>query len=266
MRPFLKWAGGKYRVLPHILPHFARGERYIEPFAGSCAVALNTDYAHYLLYDGNTDLIDLYNTIIAHKDTFIRAVHNVFIPENNISNRFYTLRHTFNTTDDSFLKSVLFVYLNRHAFNGLCRYNRSGGFNAPFGKYKKPYMPIKEITHFADVLHTATFTAQDFRDTFAQVQRGDIVYCDPPYVPLSETANFTAYAQQGFTLQDQQNLADCARHAQRQGAKVYISNNDTPITRELYKHARIIAFETNRIISANASSRGKVREILAIYD
>ncbi len=266
MKPFLKWAGGKYRVLPYILPHLSQGNRYVEPFAGSGAVALNTDTTDFVVSDSNSDLINLYKTVIAQTDLFSQAIKEICTAENNTPERFYHLRHAFNTTNDRFLKAVLFVYLNRHGFNGLCRYNRSGGFNVPFGKYKKPYIPIKEITHFADKLQHAVFIAQDFRKTFEQVQAGDIVYCDPPYAPLSATANFTAYDTQGFSVQDQWDLVHCAIRAQQKGAKVYISNNDTPLTQTIYKHGRIVSFETSRVISANATSRGKVKEILVIYD
>ena len=265
MKPFLKWAGGKYRVLPHILHHFKAGTRYIEPFAGSCAVALNTDYPEYVLCDTNMDLINLYHTVITRKDDFIQNIESLFIADNNTVEQFYNLRDIFNTTEDIFYKSVVFVYLNRHAFNGLCRYNKSGGFNTPFGKYKKPYIPITEITHFVEKFKNATFTHQDFRTTMAQAGKGDIVYCDPPYVPLSDTASFTAYAKQGFSKQDQKDLAQCAIQAQSRGAKVYISNHDTPFTHTLYKDAQIELFAVKRVISANASSRGNVGELLAKY-
>lgn len=266
MKPFLKWAGGKYRVLDTILPYFSKGNRYIEPFVGSGAVALNTDYEKYLLSDINPDLINLYNVAIHENGKFVDSLKNIFVPKNNQEKTYYAFRNTFNTTKDPFKKAVLFVYLNRHGFNGLCRYNRSGGFNVPLGKYRNPYIPIKEVMDFVEKLKNAEFVCQDFEKTMAQAGRGDIMYCDPPYIPLSITSSFANYAKDGFGLEQQEKLAQCAKDAQKRGAKVYISNHDTPLARDLYKESKIVSFPVKRVISASATNRRYVNEVLAIYE
>ena len=158
--------------------------------------------------------------------------------------------------------------MNRHGYNGLCRYNKSGGFNVPFGKYKKPYFPEQELNFFADKAQSATFVCEGYRETFARVTTGDVVYCDPPYVPLSKTASFTSYAGNGFGLDEQADLANAAEEVttEQQKVTVLISNHDTIWTRKIYEHAnRIKSIKVARTISQKATTRKKVGELLALY-
>ena len=137
-KPFLKWAGGKTKLVPFIelnLPSKPR-RRLVEPFAGSAALSLALDFDAYLLNDANPDLIGLYRLLKQEKQEFIDFAHSFFIPENNRESRFYELREQFNHSNDLPERSALFIYLNRHAFNGLCRYNSKGKFNVPFGRYR----------------------------------------------------------------------------------------------------------------------------------
>ncbi len=118
------------------------------------------------------------------------------------------MRQLFNQTTDPYQRSLLFLFLNRHCYNGLCRYNQSGFFNVPFGKYKKPYFPEAELEAFAEKAKKATFVCMDYQQLFAQLPAEAAVYCDPPYVPLSKTASFTSYAKNSFNLDDQADLAN----------------------------------------------------------
>jgi len=170
-------------------------------------VFLNTDYPEYLLCDINHDLIQVYEMLKQYGDSFIAYCKELFVPENNTSERYYSLRAEFNETTDTWRKSALFVYLNRHGYNGLCRYNAKSQFNVPFGRYKRPYFPEEEMRYFAQKAKHATFVCQDFRVVMSTAQAGDVIYCDPPYVPLSDTANFTDYAAGGFGPDDQRDLA-----------------------------------------------------------
>ena len=136
MRPFLKWPGSKYRIVDAIKARLPEGNRLVEPFVGSGAVFLNTDYNRYLLNDNNPDLINLYRILKKEGEPFIQFCRTFFTPENNSATKYYEFRHLFNTTDDRRLKSALLVYLNRHGFNGLIRYNLQHEFNVPFGEYK----------------------------------------------------------------------------------------------------------------------------------
>jgi DNA adenine methylase len=147
-----------------------------------------------------------------------------------------------------------------------CAANKEGEFNTPFGKYDSVYFPTVEMKAFAEKLATAELVTQDFRTTLNGTGEGDIVYCDPPYVPLSATANFTNYASGGFSSDDQRDLTNlCIQSAQR-GAVVVVSNHDTPFTRELYQNAsQVIPILVSRTISCDGKTRNKAKELIAIF-
>ena len=191
----------------------------------------------------------------------------LFTPGNNTQEAFLRLRETFNASSDAEERSVLFLYLNRHSYNGLVRYNSKGIYNVPFGKYKAPYFPERELTAFLDKLRgcDVTFAVQDFRSTFAALRPGDVVYCDPPYAPVSATANFTSYTGGGFGVQEQIDLASEASAAAKRGVPVVLSNHDVPLIRELYADARLESFPVQRFISCNGARRGAARELLAVF-
>ena len=266
-KPFLKWAGGKFKLAPFIelnLPNQSR-KRLIEPFAGSAAVSMALDFEAYLLNDTNPDLIGLFRILKEEKQQFIDYARSFFSTENNQETRFYELRERFNSSQESSERSALFVYLNRHAFNGLCRYNSKGMFNVPFGRYKSPYFPETEMLAFIEKAYRIELMCGDFQAALAMADDDDVVYCDPPYVPLNETASFTAYAQNGFDLEDQSCLAEIAKQTAKQSQGVLISNHDTAFTRKIYQDARIETIDVQKNIAAKGSSRQKVGELLAVY-
>lgn len=264
-RPFLKWAGNKYRILDRIVPRLPQGRRLIEPFAGSGALYLNTDYRLNVLNDANADLINLYTLLQDEGHAFIDYAHGFFRAANNNETSYYRFRRQFNETDDPYLKAALFVYMNRHGYNGLCRYNQKGGFNVPFGRYKKPYFPAEEMRHFHERSRQARFSNEHFLVSMKKARRGDVVYCDPPYVPLTKTANFTAYSAGGFSEQDQYDLAVQAEKLAARGVTVIISNHDTPFTRQAYANADCTRFLVRRTISCKGARRGNAGEVLALF-
>lgn len=266
-RPFLKWAGGKYRLLGRLLPSLPSGTRLVEPFVGSGAVFLNASFTAYLLCDLNPDLVGLYTTLREEGTRFINEARALFLPEQNTQEAFLRHRKTFNESSDAFERSLLFLYLNRHAYNGLVRYNRSGLYNVPFGRYKAPYFPEHELSVFGEKLrtHDVTLAVRDFQATFEALCPGDVVYGDPPYVPASATANFTAYTGGGFGSQEQRALALAASAAAKRGIPVVLSNHDVPLTRELYAEARLESFPVQRFISCKGARREPARELLAVY-
>jgi DNA adenine methylase len=213
------------------------GRRLIEPFAGSGAVFLNTAYDRYLLADSNPDLIDLYKLLTGEGEAFIKACRRLFRAANNNADCYYGLREKFNRSQPGPRRSALFLYLNRHCYNGLCRYNSSGEFNTPFGRY------MRLASH------------------------GDVVYCDPPYAPLSRTAYFTDYHIGGFKWDDQVRLAETAAALASRGVQVVISNHDTRAIRALYRGsgATVHGFRVPRTISCNPSTRRPVGELLAVF-
>ncbi len=266
-RPFLKWAGNKYPLVERIRSLMPPGQRCIEPFVGSAALFLNTTYASYIIGDANPDLINVYQLLYTNPDAVIAASRALFIPPNNVEQQYYVLRDAFNQTQDPLARAALFLYLNRHAYNGLCRYNARGGFNTPFGRYKQPYFPEQELQAFVQKLQSTAVEIYcgSFEATMDRARPGDVVYCDPPYVPLSATAHFTAYSIAGFNLAAQQRLAAKAAELAAHGIPVIISNHDTVITRELYHEATLSAFAVQRFISANGQKREKAPELLALF-
>ena len=266
-RAFLKWAGGKFKLIEALKEHLPQGERLVEPFVGAGSVFLNTDFERYLLCDINQDLINLYKIVQSEPEKYIKAAKALFVPEMNQKDAYYKVRSSFNETKDPLKRSVYFLYMNRHGFNGLCRYNRKGGFNVPFGSYKKPYFPENEIRAFSEKAQRAEFRCIGYEQAIDMTKDGDVVYCDPPYAPLSSTASFTTYVGAGFSLDDQALLARKSRHtAIERGIPVLISNHDIPLTRELYHGATFDSIQVQRNISQKGSSRKKVDELMALYD
>lgn len=271
-RAFLKWAGGKYRLIPEIqkhLPPSAQGACFVEPFLGAGSVFLNTNYERYLLADINPDLINLFKFVKSNVEHYINHARALFLdPQANTKEFYYERRKEFNASTDDFRRSVLFLYLNRFGFNGLCRYNQKREYNVPFGDYDKHYFPEDELRFFAQKAQKAEFICADFEKVFAHLQQNPdeyVVYCDPPYAPLQQETNFTNYAGGGFSLAQQEQLASLAKQAQAQQIPVLISNHDTPFTRKIYKGAKIKKIKVQRSISQKADSRIKINELFVLF-
>ena len=264
-RAFLKWAGGKYPLLDDIKKHLPKGECLIEPFVGAGSVFLNTDFSRYILADINSDLISLYNIVKLRTDEYVEEARKLFTPENNNPDVYYQFRAEFNQSQDPFRRALLFLYLNRHGYNGLCRYNLRGEFNVPFGRYKRPYFPQDELYHFAEKAQNAEFYCLSYEECMDLAGVNSVVYCDPPYAPLSATANFTAYHTNSFSPAEQARLAEMAEKLVSKRIPVLISNHDTPDTREWYKAAKHFQVKVRRSISSNGGTRKKGDELLALY-
>ena len=265
MKPFLKWAGGKYKIIDRVLDALPKGKKLIEPFVGSGAVFINAEFDEYLIADTNADLINLYKQIQTEGNEFVTYAAALFLPENNTESAYYKFREEFNNCTDVTRKSALFIYLNRHCFNGLCRYNSKGGFNVPFGRYAKPVFPEKEILNFYEKSKRAIFEIADFKLTMNKASKDCVVYCDPPYAPLTATSNFCDYTSSGFNFADQQALADSAINLTLRGIPVVISNHDTEFTRSIYSDAKIRTFDVQRFISSDTKNRNKAAELMACY-
>ena len=264
-RAFLKWAGGKYALVDSITARLPQGRVLVEPFVGAGSVFLNTDYEAYLLADINPDLIDFYNLLKSAPEAVIQQARALFCPVNNQRDAYFELRLAFNQCREPQERAALFLYLNRHGYNGLCRYNLRGEFNVPFGRYKKPYFPEAELYHFAQKAQNAYFYCESYADSMARADGSSVVYCDPPYAPLSSTANFTAYHTNSFNAEQQAHLAQLAENLLEQRVPVLISNHDTALTREWYRQAKLHVVKVRRSISSNGGTRKKVDELLALY-
>jgi len=265
IRPFLKWAGSKYNCLNEILLSLPSGKRLIEPFAGSGVIFMNTHYSSYLLAESNPDLISIFSTLQTQGDEFINYSQQFFSPAFNNKDLYYEIRTEFNQLSASPKKSAYFLYLNRHGFNGLCRYNSKGLYNVPFGLYTKPYFPSQEMMLFYQKSMQANFIHNDFRNTFAMARKGDVIYCDPPYVPLNSHTQSIPYTPKPFSEADQIDLAELAGATAARGIPVIISNHDTEFTRYHYQKAEIRSFPVSRYINCQVNLRQPVKELVAIF-
>ena len=265
IRPFLKWAGSKYNCLEEITSSLPPAQRLIEPFAGSGVVFMNTDYSSYILGESNSDLIHIFTNLKKQGEEFINYCEQYFHEGDNCKEKYYQRRAEFNELNPSDLKSAYFLYLNRHGYNGLCRYNSKGIYNVPFGLYTKPYFPRNEMLLFHKKSKEAEFVENDFRTTFELAKPGDIIYCDPPYVPFSDNTKPLPYTQKKFSEEDQIELAELAQQTAAKGIPVIISNHDTPFTRHHYQKAQIKSFPVSRWINCNAQQRQPVKELIAVF-
>ncbi|EID9781821.1 Dam family site-specific DNA-(adenine-N6)-methyltransferase [Salmonella enterica] len=265
-RPFLKWAGGKYSLLPELERLIPAGKRLIEPFVGGGSVFLNSDkHERFLLADINADLINLYQMLTIVPDSVIAEAMKAFRHLNDAEN-YTAIREAFNAWQlNAIERAAAFLYLNRHCFNGLMRYNLDGFFNVGWGKYKAPYFPEKELMAFRKKSSACVFMNAGFERTLRLAGDGDVVYCDPPYEPMPGTAGFTSYASGGFSWDSQVALAESCVAAHQRGAKVFISNSTAPRVIELYERHGFTLHRVNarRSISSKGSTRETANDIVA---
>ncbi|MGA4582387.1 Dam family site-specific DNA-(adenine-N6)-methyltransferase [Enterobacter hormaechei] len=265
-RPFLKWAGGKYSLLPELDRLIPAGKRLIEPFVGGGSVFLNVEkHESFLLADVNADLINLYQMLeVDH--IRVCSLAKILFERANSEEAYKELRDDFNNQRmGAPERAAAFLFLNRHCFNGLIRYNREGFFNVGWGKYEAPYFPEIEIKAFKQKSHKCVFMNAGYRRTLALAGEGDVVYCDPPYEPLPGTAGFTNYAAGGFSWADQISLAESCVAAHQRGAKVLISNSTAPRVLELYEQHGFTLHhvDARRAISSKGSTRETAKDIVA---
>ncbi len=263
--PFLKWAGGKRKIIDKIKEMLPDGKRLIEPFSGSATVFLNTNYKDNLIADTNKDVINLFKHLKNDKKAFVDYCSEYFISENNDPEKYYQFRKDFNESDNTELRAALFLYLNKHGYNGLCRYNSSGGFNVPFGKYKSVRFPEDYIYEFIEQSKNASFKTQGFEKTFSQAREGDVIYCDPPYVQQNASKHTFKYHKGEFGLNEQEKLAELAKTTAQKGIPTLVSNHLTEFTEEIYKGAQMNKFSVRRSISCKGDQREKASEILALF-
>ena len=272
-KPLLKWAGGKSRLAVDICEAFREpcSGTYFEPFVGSAAVFLDRRARRRIgkavLSDVNSKLVETHRAVRDDVDGVIRALERIGTA--NWRERYYDVREAYNTGPwDGPDHAARFIWLNRACFNGLYRENRHGGFNVPIGSYTR--LAIPEPAQFWEVsrlLQGVELVAGGFAAVLDRVRPGDQVYCDPPYVPLTATANFTGYSKEPFGPNEQMSLAQEAVRIGALGATVVLSNHDTPYVREhLYTDVagfRVSRIDVSRAISRDGASRRPVGEVIA---
>ncbi len=261
-RPFLKWAGGKRQLLPELERHVPSPPpgRYFEPFAGGAALFFHVQAKRAVLSDVNERLIRTYKGVRDRVDEVIRILRGY----RHDKEFFYALRAQDVDSRSDAEVAAWFIYLNRTGFNGLYRVNRANRFNVPFGRYKNPTICDEPgLRACSAALAGAELVVTDFEAATASVGRGDFVYFDPPYVPLSVTSSFTSYTSEGFGLKDQVRLRDVALTLKQRGARVLLSNSSAPLVRDLYADGFVAreAFAT-RFVNSKATGRGAVVELI----
>ena len=263
-RPFLKWAGGKGQLLEQLrplLPPRIEG-RYFEPFVGSAALFFALRPAAATLSDANRELVDCYRAVRKRVSDVIAALKSHEYEES----RYYMVRGQQPADLDLPARAARTIYLNKTGYNGLYRVNRAGRFNVPFGRYTNPGFrsaeSIENLRACSRVLRSASLAVRDFGEVASHARRGDFVYFDPPYVPLSDTSDFTSYVPGGFGQPEQERLAAVFAELSRAGVQAMQSNSDTPAVRALYARYRIDTVTASRSINSRATHRGKVREVV----
>ena len=259
-KPFLKWAGGKRQLLQHLRSRVPDHGTYHEPFIGGGALFFDTAPERAVLADYNLRLVRTYRAIRDNPEAVIKRLSTY----PNEKRFFLSMRSRDIDCESDEDVAAWMIYLNRTGFNGLYRVNQKNGFNVPFGRYKNPNICNAEnLRACASRLQNVEILHADFRTVEDRAQPGDFVYFDPPYVPASNTASFTAYTKKGFNLEDQAELRDLAWRLKERGVSVLLSNSSVPEVHALYAEGfeRIEIF-ANRAINSNATKRGKVAEAL----
>jgi DNA adenine methylase len=264
--PFLKWAGGKRQLLPRILALApARIETYYEPFVGGGAVffalAAQKRFARAVLADANPELVNCYETI---RDDVAGVIAELG-KHRNTPVAYYRVRARDPRRLSNAARAARVIYLNRCGYNGLYRVNSDGRFNVPFGRYTRPNIcDVPRLEAASRALQGAKIVCSDFREVIeaGQPRQDDFVYLDPPYVPISRTASFTAYAQRAFGPDDQQRLADLLGALSRDRVPAVLSNSYCRATLRLYQGLDHQKVPVRRAINSVGHRRGPIPEIL----
>ena len=268
IKPFLKWAGGKRKLLSKIQNYIPKEfSTYYEPFVGGGAVLFYLLPKKAVISDVSEELINVYWVI---KNNINELIEDLRMHKNE-KEYYYKIRALDREKEFNYLSNVFkasrIIYLNKTCYNGLFRVNRKGYFNVPFGRYKNPDIVNEDNLHSVnqyfnendiEILNT------DFEDALKNVKKGDFVYLDPPYHPISETSSFTSYTDNGFNENEQIRLKKVCDKLNQIGCKFLLSNSDSNLVMDLYKDYRetLEKVQVPRSINCKASGRGKINEVL----
>lgn len=267
MNPIIKWVGGKRQLLNEITLLLPKEiSTYCEPFIGGGAVFFSIQPDNAIINDLNSDLIAVYETVKDNVDDLIKSLKQ----HKNTAEYFYSIRDLDRNKEayealDKIEKASRFIYLNKTCFNGLFRVNASGEFNTPYGRYKRPNIVNEEglrtVSEYFNN-HNIQFHNEDFAETLNRVEPNGFVYLDPPYDPISTTANFTGYNKGGFDKSEQVRLKECCDQLNERGIHFMLSNSATDFIKDLYKDYNIKIVKAKRAINSNGKKRGAIDEVL----
>ena len=262
--PIVKWVGGKRQLMFELIKNMPKSyNRYFEPFIGGGALFFELQPEQAYISDMNEELINLYSVVRNNVYELIKD-----LSKHEVSKEYFLeIRNIDRTEQYTELSDVerasRFIYLNRTCFNGMYRVNSQGQFNVPFGHYKNPRIIDKNnLLNCSELLKKTEIKCADFSEILTKVKKGDLVYFDPPYVPLNETSSFTSYTKDGFDINMQFKLRDVCDELDNKGVKFMLSNSDTKLVNELYENYNIKKVFASRQINANADGRGKITEVL----
>lgn len=262
--PIVKWVGGKRQLMFELLKNMPENyNRYFEPFIGGGALFFELQPENAYISDMNEELINLYQVVRNNVDELVADLQ-----KHDISKEYFMEIRNIDRTEEyenwsDIQKASRFIYLNRTCFNGMYRVNSKGEFNVPFGHYKNPrILDENNLINCSQLLQRTEIRHADFSEILKKVKKGDFVYFDPPYVPLSETSSFTSYTKDGFDMDMQFKLRDVCDELDSMGVKFLLSNSDTKLVNELYENYNIKKVFASRQINANADGRGKITEVL----
>lgn len=268
MKPILKYVGGKTRLLSELKARMPPCYgMYFEPFFGGGALFFDLEPQRAVVSDINADLISVYRTVRSYVERVIARLEQHQKCHHDNANYYYEIRDWWNvrtaTTPDAYIDSAAaFIYMNKTSFNGLWRVNKQGKFNTPKGDYANPNICDAVALRAASALLQNTILCAESFVEDESPRKGDFIYCDPPYDPISTTSDFTAYSKDGFTKEHQRQLAERARELQAKGVFVMLSNSDTPYVRELYDGFQIATVQRAGTVSSKGDKRGKVDEVI----
>ena len=262
--PIVKWVGGKRQLMFELLKNMPENyNRYFEPFIGGGALFFELQPDNAYISDMNEELINLYKVVRDNVEELITDLQ-----KHDISKEYFMEIRNIDRTEEyknwsNIQKASRFIYLNRTCFNGMYRVNSKGEFNVPFGHYKNPrILDENNLINCSNLLQKTEIKHGDFSEILKKVKKGDFVYFDPPYVPLSETSSFTSYTKDGFDMDMQFKLRDVCDELDSMGVKFLLSNSDTKLVNKLYENYNIKKVFASRQINANADGRGKITEVL----
>lgn len=263
-KPFLKWVGGKTQLLPEIMKRIPKTfKNYFEPFVGGGALFFSLQPKSAQLSDMNTELINTYVAVQNNVESLIKDLKKHVYREDY----FYKIRNadrkpSFNKWS-SVQRASRTIFLNKTCYNGLYRVNSKGEFNTPLGKYVNPtIVDADNLRACSDALENVTIYSADFREVGNRAKRGDFVYFDPPYVPLSATSYFTSYNKEGFDHTMQEALYALCCKLDLKGVKFMVSNSSAPYILKRYKKYKVERIRATRMINSKGSGRGKIDEVL----
>ena len=294
VRPFVKWAGGKSKLIPQMEQYYPKELKenkidvYVEPFVGGGAILIDILKKYNIkkayAFDINENLINCYNIIKDKVDNLVLNLKKLEkeylkLDDENRKKYYYDIRKKYNSINienekEALEKTTYFIFLNKTCFNGLYRENRRGQFNVPVGKYKNPTICDEEnLIELSKLIKNVIFIKGDYRESYKYIVENTFIYFDPPYRPINKTSSFTSYSKEDFNDENQKELGEYFRKINDNNSNVKLmlsnsnpknNNEEDDFFEQIYNGFKIYEIKANRMINSNKEKRGKISELLII--